>query len=90
MTMCHCLTYPLPETGQRFVCWPFFLGDVMENIVIDPGQFDENELQEIVELFVLASVEMIADGEDAGLVTTAMAIALRMLLEEYGEKERLH
>ena len=67
-----------------------FLGDAMENIVIDPGQFDEEQLQEIVELFVLASVEMIADGEDEGLVTTAMAIALRMLLEEYGEKERLH
>lgn len=62
----------------------------MENIVIDPGQFDEEELQELVEIFVLACVEMIADGEDAGLVTTAFAIALRMLLEEYGEKERLH
>ena len=79
----------LPETGQLFVLAVFF-GEVMENIVIDPGQFDEEELQELVELFVLASVEMIADGEDSGLVTTAMAIALRMLLEEYGEKERLH
>lgn len=62
----------------------------MASIVIDPRGYSEDELEEIVALFVGLAVELIEEGEDEGATLTGMGLALRLLMEEFGEAERLH
>lgn len=62
----------------------------MASIVIDPRGYSEEELEEITALFVGLAFELIEEGEDEGATLTGMGLALRLLMEEYGEAERLH
>lgn len=62
----------------------------MASIVIDPRGYSEEELEEITALFVGLAFELIDDGEDEGATLTGMGLALRLLMEEFGEAERLH
>ena len=62
----------------------------MASIVIDPRGYSEDELEEIVALFVGLALELIEEGEDEGATLTGMGLALRLLMEEFGEAERLH
>ena len=62
----------------------------MASIVIDPRGYSEDELEEIVALFVGLALELIEEGEDEGATLTGMGLALRILMEEFGEAERLH
>lgn len=62
----------------------------MASIVIDPRGYSEDELEEIVALFVGLAFELIEEGEEEGATLTGMGLALRLLMEEFGEAERLH
>ena len=62
----------------------------MASIVIDPRGYSEEELEEITAIFVGLALELIEEGEDEGATLTGMGLALRILMEEFGEAERLH
>ena len=62
----------------------------MASIVIDPRGYSEDELEEIVALFVGLAFELMDEGESEGATLTGMGLALRLLMEEFGEAERLH
>ena len=62
----------------------------MASIVIDPRGYSEDELEEIAALFVGLALELMEEGEDEGATLTGMGLALRILMEEFGEAERLH
>lgn len=62
----------------------------MASIVIDPRGYSEEELEEITALFVGLAFELMEEGEDEGATLTGMGLALRLLMEEFGEAERLH
>jgi hypothetical protein len=62
----------------------------MASIVIDSRGYSEEELEEITALFVGLALELIEEGEDEGATLTGMGLALRILMEEFGEAERLH
>lgn len=62
----------------------------MASIVIDPRGYSEEDLEEITALFVGLAFELMKEGEDEGATLTGMGLALRILMEEFGEAERLH
>ena len=62
----------------------------MASIVIDSRGYSEEELEEITALFVGLALELIEEGEDEGATLTGMGLALRILMEEFGEAEKLH
>ena len=62
----------------------------MASIVIDSRGYREEDLEEITALFVGLALELIEEGEDEGATLTGMGLALRILMEEFGEAERLH
>ena len=62
----------------------------MASIVIDSRGYSEEELEEITAIFVGLALELIEEGEDEGATLTGMGLALRILMEEFGEAERLH
>ena len=62
----------------------------MASIVIDSRGYSEEELEEITALFVGLALELIEEGGDEGATLTGMGLALRILMEEFGEAERLH
>jgi hypothetical protein len=60
------------------------------DILINPAQYDADELEDIVAVFYEVAIDGIDEGYDANEIMTGMAIALRMLAEEHGEKQRLN
>lgn len=61
------------------------------DILINPAQYDQEEMEDIVTTFYLL-IEELVDEEDFDRMQaiTGMAIALRMLVEEYMEPNTLH
>jgi hypothetical protein len=47
-------------------------------------------LEDIVAVFYEVAIDGIDEGYEAGEIMTGMAIALRMLAEEHGAKQRLN
>ena len=60
------------------------------DILINPAQYDADELEDIVAVFYELASDGIDEGYEAGEIMTGMAIALRMLAEEHGAKQRLN
>ena len=61
------------------------------DILINPAQYDESEMEDIVMTFYLLIDELVdEEGFDRMQAITGMAIALRMLVEEYMEPNTLH
>lgn len=80
----------LLKLARHSVSGIFLKGCAMASIVIDPRGYSEDELEEIVALFVGLAFELMEEGEDEGATLTGMGLALRLLMEEFGEAERLH
>jgi predicted secreted protein len=60
------------------------------DIVIDPTQYDEAEIEEGVADLLELVAEAVEEGHDAGQLIVIIGIALRMLIEEYGDYRQLH
>ena len=60
------------------------------DIVIDPTQYDEAEIEEGVADLLELVAEAIEEGHDVGQLIVIIGIALRMLIEEYGDYRQLH
>lgn len=61
------------------------------DILINPAQYDESEMEDIVMTFYLLIDELVdEEGIDRMQAITGMAIALRMMVEEYMEPNTLH
>jgi hypothetical protein len=60
------------------------------DIVIDPTQYDEAEIEEGVADLLDLVAEAVEEGHDVGQLIVIIGIALRMLIEEYGDYRQLH
>jgi hypothetical protein len=60
------------------------------DIVIDPQQYDEDEIEEGVADLLELVAEAVEEGHDVGQLIVIIGIALRMLIEEYGDYRQLH
>ena len=61
------------------------------DILINPAQYDQEEMEDIVATFYLLIEELVdEEGIDRMQAITGMAIALRMLVEEYMEPNTVH
>lgn len=61
------------------------------DILINPAQYDQEEMEDIVATFYLLIDELVdEEGIDRMQAITGMAIALRMLVEEYMEPNTVH
>ena len=61
------------------------------DILINPAQYDQEEMEDIVTTFYLLIEEMVdEEGFDRMQAITGMAIALRMMVEEYMEPNTVH
>ena len=61
------------------------------DILINPAQYDQEEMEDIVTTFYLLIEELVdEEGIDRMQAITGMAIALRMLVEEYMEPNTVH
>ena len=61
------------------------------DILINPAQYDESEMEDIVMIFYLLIDELVdEEGFDRMQAITGMAIALRMMVEEYMEPNTVH
>jgi predicted secreted protein len=60
------------------------------DIVIDPTQYDEAEIEEGVADLLELVAEAVEEGHDVGQLIVIIGIALRMLIEEYGDYRQLH
>lgn len=60
-------------------------------IKIDPAQYDQDEMEDIVTIFFLLIDELVdEEGVDRTQAITGMAIALRMIVEQNMPQETLH
>lgn len=62
-----------------FLCY----GGRMEEYVIDPQQFDADELAETVDIFLTTAEVGISEGIPCQEVITGMAVALKELVERH-------
>ena len=61
------------------------------DILINPAQYDSDEMEDIVMTFYLLIDELVnEEGVDRMQAITGMAIALRMMVEEYMEPNTVH
>jgi hypothetical protein len=60
------------------------------DIVIDPQQYDADEIEEGVADLLELVAEAVEEGHDVGQLIVIIGIALRMLIEEYGDYRQLH
>jgi len=60
------------------------------DIVIDPTQYDEAEIEEGVADLLELVAEAVEEGHDVGQLIVIIGVALRMLIEEYGDYRQLH
>lgn len=60
-------------------------------IKIDPTQYDQDEMEDIVTIFFLLIDELVdEEGVDRTQAITGMAIALRMIVEQNTPQETVH
>ena len=61
------------------------------DILINPSDYDSEEMEDIVSVFYLLIDELVdEEGFDRMQAITGMAIALRMMVEEYMEPNTVH
>jgi hypothetical protein len=60
------------------------------DIVIDPQQYDAEEIEDGVADLLELVAEAVEEGHDVGQLIVIIGIALRMLVEEYGDGRQLH
>jgi hypothetical protein len=60
------------------------------DIVIDPQQYDADEIEDGVADLLELVAEAVEEGHDVGQLIVIIGIALRMLVEEYGDGRQLH
>jgi len=60
------------------------------DIVIDPQQYDVDEIEDGVADLLELVAEAVEEGHDVGQLIVIIGIALRMLVEEYGDGRQLH
>lgn len=61
------------------------------DILINPSEYDSDEMEDIVSVFYFLIDELVdEEGIDRMQAITGMAIALRMMVEEYMEPNTLH
>lgn len=60
------------------------------DIVIDPQQYDQQEIEDGVADFLELMAEAVESGYDPGELIVVIGIALRMMVEEYGDHRKLH
>jgi hypothetical protein len=60
------------------------------DIVIDPQLYDAEEIEDGVADLLELVAEAVEEGHDVGQLIVIIGIALRMLVEEYGDGRQLH
>lgn len=61
------------------------------DILINPSEYDSDEMEDIVSVFYFLIDELVdEEGIDRMQAITGMAIALRMMVEEYMEPNTVH
>ena len=60
------------------------------DIVIDPQQYDPEDVEDGVADLLELVAEAVEEGMDPGFLIVIIGISLRMLIEEYGDCRRLH
>jgi len=60
------------------------------DIVIDPQQYDADEIEEGVADLLDLVAEAVEEGHDVGQLIVIIGIALRMLIEEHGDYRQIH
>ena len=60
------------------------------DIVIDPQQYDPEDVEDGVADLLELVAEAVEEGYDPGLLIVIIGIGLRMLIEEYGDHRKLH
>ena len=60
------------------------------DIVINPQQYDAEEIEDGVADLLELVAEAVEEGHDVGQLIVIIGIALRMLVEEYGDGRQLH
>lgn len=60
------------------------------DIVIDPQLYDADEIEDGVADLLELVAEAVEEGHDVGQLIVIIGIALRMLVEEYGDGRQLH
>lgn len=62
----------------------------MTEVMFDPGQFDPEELEAGIEVFLAIAYDAIDEGADPAEVVTILGIVLKGLIEEFFESHSIH
>lgn len=60
------------------------------DIVIDPQQYDPEDVEDGVADLLELVAEAVEEGIDPGFLIVVIGIALRMMVEEYGDCRKMH
>ena len=62
----------------------------MTEVMFDPGQFDPEELEAGIEVFLTIAYDAIDEGADPAEGVTILGIVLKGLIEEFFESHAIH
>lgn len=62
----------------------------MTEVMFDPRQFDPEELEAGIEIFLTIAYDAIDEGADPAEVVTILGIVLKGLIEEFFESHAIH
>jgi hypothetical protein len=62
----------------------------MTDVMFDPSQFDPEELEAGIEVFLTIAYDAIDEGADPAEVVTILGVVLKGLIEEFFESHAIH